>query len=78
MEGVLQMGKLPEVKQIEINRWYVCLIGASEELCKVKLFRDPIANTSYQVVCYYTGKVLIAGNLKECQTFVRDHILLRR
>lgn len=78
------MSKLPELKDIELNRWYVCLIGQSEELCKVR--RIPVLQYTvnnieihpYQVVCYYTGKMLFSGCLTECQKFIREHILLKR
>ena len=74
--------QLPEVREIELNRWYVCLIDKSEELCKVvrTLYTDNSGVTviCYKVVCYYTCKDLFYGKLNECRQWLREHILIRR
>lgn len=74
---------LPKVTDIELNRWYVCLIGESEELCKVTrtLIKDPNTGVNvlcYKVVCYYTGRDLYTGKLNECRSWLRDRLQLIR
>ena len=74
---------IPTVKDIELNRWYVCLINSSEELCKVTrcIIQDP--NTGvyvgcYKVVCYYTGKDLYVGKMNECREWLLHRLQLIR
>lgn len=73
---------LPEVRDIELGRWYVCLIGNSEELCKVvrSLIPDParVMVICYKVVCYYSGKELYSGKLNECRSWLRDRLQVVR
>ena len=74
---------IPDVKSIEINRWYVCLIGQSEELCKVTraYYTDPYTNQTkgtWKVVCYYTGKDLFSSTLDDCKMWLRDRLQLIR
>ena len=73
---------IPKVSDIEINRWYVCLIGQVEELCKVTRCFVTDCNGvmlgQYKVVCYYTGKDLFVGELSECRKYLREKLLIRR
>lgn len=74
---------IPEPKSIEINRWYVCLIGQSEELCKITrhYITGPYTNLpkgTWKVVCYYTGKDLFSGSLSDCRLWLRDRLYLIR
>lgn len=76
--------QIPEPKSIEINRWYVCLIGQSEELCKITRYyiTDPYVpnkkNSGWEVVCYYTGRDLFSGSLADCRLWLRDRLYLLR
>lgn len=67
--------QLPKPKDIEINRWYVSLIGQSEELCKITRH---YLSSDWKVVCYYTGRDLFAGSLAECRTWLHDRLLIVR
>lgn len=72
---------IPEVNDIKINKWYICLIGQSEELCKVTRhsYIDRYTGQckfSWKVVCYYTGKDLFAGELGDCKRWLRDRLYL--
>lgn len=69
------MIKIPTVKDIEINRWYVCLIGKNEELCKICHMH---LTSDWKVVCYYSGKDLFAGSLAECRRWLLERIKLMR
>lgn len=74
---------IPTIREIELNRWYICLIGSSEELCKVRraLIKDEKTGVTvlcYQVVCYYTGKELYTGKLNECRAWLRERLQLIR
>lgn len=74
---------IPDIKDIEINRWYCCLIGCDEELCKVTraLIKDPNTGVTvicYKVVCYYTGKDLYTGALNECRDWLRQRLQIIR
>lgn len=74
---------IPEARDIDINRWYVCLIGSDEELLKIRRKVIPDSNTGvsvfcYAVVCYYSGKELYAGGLKDCRIWLRDRLQLIR
>ena len=74
---------IPNVKDIELNRWYCCLIGSSEELCKITraLIKDPntgVTAIAYKVVCYYTGIDLYVGSLTDCRIWLRDRLQLIR
>ena len=74
---------IPGIRDIEVGRWYICIIGNSEELCKVT--RGVITDNKtgvkvfcYKVVCYYTGKDLYIGELDECRSWLRDRLQLIR
>ena len=74
---------IPSIKDIEVNRWYVCLIGVSEELCKVTrgLIIDQATGSKvfcWKVVCYYTGKDMYVGQLGECRQWLLNHLQLIR
>ena len=74
---------IPSIKDIEVNRWYVCLIGASEELCKITrcVIEDHMTGTKFfcwRVVCYYTGKDLYVGELGDCKQWLLNHLKLIR
>lgn len=66
-------------KNIEINRFYNCLIGDSYELCKIhRWFTDDVKTGvrvfNYAVSCYYTGKDLFVGTLAECREWLAERI----
>lgn len=69
------MIQLPKLTDIEINRWYVCLIGQSEELCKITRF---YLTADWKVVCYYTGRDMFVGSLSDCRKWLYDHLMLIR
>ena len=67
--------QIPKPKDIEVNRWYVSLIGQSEELCKITRHH---LTPDWKVVCYYTGRDLFAGSLAECRAWLCDRLLIVR
>lgn len=62
--------KIPKLSDITINQWYITMINGSEEMCKI---RRMYQTGDWKVVCYYSGKDLFAGTLKEC----REWLLMR-
>lgn len=71
--------KLLTAREIEINRWYNCRIGDSDELCKVRLWsiydeRTGVRVFHYAVTCYYTGKDLYVGQLSECRSWLAERL----
>lgn len=67
--------QIPKAKDIEVNRWYVTLIGQSEELCKITRM---YLTGDWKIVCYYSGKDLFAGTLAECRTWLCERLLIVR
>lgn len=66
-------------KDIEINRYYNCLIGDSYELCKVRFWsvnddKTGVRVFNYAVTCYYTCKDLFVGTLAECREYLAERI----
>lgn len=71
-----------KVKDIELNRYYLCRIQGSNqhELCKiVRCLPDINTNGTrvywYKTVCYYTGKDLYIGTLAQCRQWMMDHMI---
>lgn len=69
------MINLPKLKDIEVNRWYVCLIGQREELCKITRHH---LTADWKIVCYYSGKDLYAGSLADCRKWLYDRLMIIR
>lgn len=65
------MINIPKLSDITTNRWYVTLINGNEELCKIKrMYLTP----DWEVVCYYSGKVLFAGTLIDCRKWLLERV----
>ena len=68
-----------KIRDIMLNVWYTCWYIDRSELCKVtRATIDVTSNDTkvfaYKVVCYYTGKDIYVGPLKECRQWIMDHL----
>ena len=62
------------------NQWYNCWYVDRPELCKITQAIITDTNTgaevhAWRVVCYYTGKDIYTGTLKECRLWIEEHLI---
>lgn len=68
-----------QVKDIDINRYYLCRVKDSDELCKIVRCLPDVNSAGtrvyyYKTVCYYTGHDLYIGTLSQCRQWMLDHM----
>ena len=73
--------KIPQAREIEVNRWYNTLINQNIELCKiVRAYNiggyNGVSVYDWKVTSYYNGKELFAGSLGECRKWLVQRIIL--